>query len=174
LVGFASLYDVERLRTRAAILLLLLAARGTIKHSAIVFGYDKKANTIKVNNVFFEPELTQGDALRRLAGLIDAIHIARTIPAVKFGNTAKRIITDEAKESPESAFGKFVTADEYGKSIERRLFGEEPKFSKVFATDGPMRNFWLSLTSAINGPTNKKGIRKHAVTNIKVSDYVVK
>jgi exodeoxyribonuclease V gamma subunit len=178
LAGFASLYGVEHLQKRAAILLLLLAAQGTIKHSAIVFGYDKKTNKIKVNNVFFEPELTQGDAIRRLAGLIDAIHIARTIPAVKFGGTAKAITTDEGsvgKEiSHQDVFDKFVTSDDYGKLLERRLFGEEPKFSEVFATGGPMRNFWLSLTSAINGPTNKKGIRKHAVTNIKVSDYVVK
>lgn len=57
LVGFAALYGVERLRSRAAIQLLILAAQGEVMHSAILFGYDDKANVIKVNNVFFEKDL---------------------------------------------------------------------------------------------------------------------
>jgi exodeoxyribonuclease V gamma subunit len=177
LAGFASLYGVDRLRSRAAILLLILAAQGKIKHSAILFGYDHKAKVIKGNNVFFENALTQEDALRRLAGLIDAVHTARTIPAVKFGGTVEAIFaaeaSDEEEKSPEFAFDKFVASDEYGKSLERRLFGEEPKYSDVFATDGPIREFWLSLKGAMNGPNHKPGMRFHEVTNIKVSDYIV-
>jgi exodeoxyribonuclease V gamma subunit len=175
--GFASFYGVDRLHSRAAVLLLLLAAQGVIKHSAILFGYDDKANEIKVNNVFFEIALTQEDALRRLAGLIDAVHIARTIPAVKFGGTVKAILaaeaSDEEEKSPEFAFDKFVASDEYGKSLERRLFGEEPKYSDVFATDGPIREFWSALTGAVNGPKFKSSA-KHGVTTIKVSGYIVK
>ena len=177
LAGFASLYGVDRLHSRAAVLLLLLAAQGVIKHSAILFGYDDKANEIKVNNVFFEIALTQEDALRRLAGLIDAVHIARTIPAVKFGGTVKAILaaeaSDEEEKSPEFAFDKFVASDEYGKSLERRLFGEEPKYSDVFAADGPIREFWSALTGAVNGPKFKSSA-KHGVTTIKVSGYIVK
>jgi exodeoxyribonuclease V gamma subunit len=177
LAGFASLYGVDRLHSRAAVLLLLLAAQGVIKHSAILFGYDDKANEIKVNNVFFETELTQADALQRLAGLIDAVHIARTIPAVKFGGTVKAILaaeaSDEEEKSPEFTFDKFVTSDEYGKSLERRLFGEEPKYSDVFAADGPIREFWSALTGAVNGPKFKSSA-KHGVTTIKVSGYIVK
>jgi exonuclease V gamma subunit len=177
LAGFASLYGVDRLHSRAAVLLLLLAAQGVIKHSAILFGYDDKANEIKVNNVFFEIALTQEDALQRLAGLIDAVHIARTIPAVKFGGTVKAILaaeaSDEEEKSPEFAFDKFVASDEYGKSLERRLFGEEPKYSDVFAADGPIREFWSALTGAVNGPKFKSSA-KHGVTTIKVSGYIVK
>ena len=177
LAGFASLYGVDRLHSRAAVLLLLLAAQGVIKHSAILFGYDDKANEIKVNNVFFEIALTQEDALQRLAGLIDAVHIARTIPAVKFGGTVKEILaaeaSDEEEKSPEFAFDKFVASDEYGKSLERRLFGEEPKYSDVFAADGPIREFWSALTGAVNGPKFKSSA-KHGVTTIKVSGYIVK
>ena len=177
LVGFASLSGVDRLRSRAAILLLILAAQGKVKHSAILFGYDRKANVIKVNNVFFETELTQKDALRRLAELIDVVHIARTIPAVKFGETVKTIVaadaSDDEEKSPEFAFEKFVTSDDYGTALERRLFGEEPKFSAVFAVDSPIRNFWLSLKGAMNGPNHKRGMRLHGVTKIKVSDYTV-
>jgi exonuclease V gamma subunit len=177
LAGFASLYGVDRLHSRAAVLLLLLAAQGVIKHSTILFGYDRKANEIKVNNVFFEKELTQKDALRRLVGLIDAVHIARTIPAVKFGETVKAILaaeeSDEEEKSPEFTFDKFVASDDYGKSLERRLFGEEPKYSDVFAADGPIREFWSTLTSAVNGPKFKSSA-KHGVTTIKVSGYIVK
>ena len=177
LAGFASLYGVDRLHSRAAVLLLLLAAQGVIKHSAILFGYDDKANEIKVNNVFFEIALTQEDALQRLAGLIDAVHIARTIPAVKFGGTVKAILaaeaSDEEEKSPEFAFDKFVASDEYGKSLERRLFGEEPRYSDVFAADGPIREFWSALTGAVNGPKFKSSA-KHGVTTIKVSGYIVK
>jgi len=177
LAGFASLYGVNRLHSRAAVLLLLLAAQGVIKHSAILFGYDDKANEIKVNNVFFEIALTQEDALQRLAGLIDAVHIARTIPAVKFGGTVKAILaaeaSDEEEKSPEFAFDKFVASDEYGKSLERRLFGEEPRYSDVFAADGPIREFWSALTGAVNGPKFKSSA-KHGVTTIKVSGYIVK
>jgi exonuclease V gamma subunit len=173
LVGFASLHGVDHLHSRAAILLLVLAAQGTPKHSAIVFGYDDKANEIKVNSVFFEESLTKDDAQRRLVGLIDAIHISRAVPAVEFGNTAKAIITDEAKESPESAFGKFVASDEYGKSIERRLFGEEPEYSVVFKSDGPILKFWNTLKNAVDGPKFKSS-SKHGVTSIKVSGYIIK
>ena len=177
LVGFASLYGVDRLRSRAAILLLILAAQGVIKHSTILFGYDDKANEIKVNNVFFETELTQADALRRLAGLIDAVHLARAIPAVTFDGVVKAIVAADAsgdeEKSPEFAFDKFVASDDYGKSLERRLFGEEPKYSDVFAIDGPIREFWSTLTSAVNGPKFKSSA-KHGVTTIKVSGYIVK
>jgi hypothetical protein len=177
LVGFASLYGVDRLRSRAAVLLLLLAAQGVIKHSTILFGYDDKANEIKANNVFFETELTQADALRRLAGLIDAVHLARAIPAVTFDGVVKAIIAADAsgdeEKSPEFAFDKFVASDEYGKSLERRLFGEEPKYSDVFAADGPIREFWSALTGAVNGPKFKSSA-KHGVTTIKVSGYIVK
>jgi exodeoxyribonuclease V gamma subunit len=177
LVGFASLYGVDRLRSRAAVLLLLLAAQGVIKHSAILFGYDDKANEIKANNVFFETELTQADALRRLAGLIDAVHLARAIPAVTFDGVVKAIIAADAsgdeEKSPEFAFDKFVASDKYGKSLERRLFGEEPKYSDVFAADGPIREFWSVLTGAVNGPKFKSSA-KHGVTTIKVSGYIVK
>jgi exonuclease V gamma subunit len=177
LAGFASFYGVDRLHSRAAVLLLLLAAQGVIKHSAILFGYDDKANEIKVNNVFFEIALTQEDALRRLAGLIDAVHIARTIPAVKFGGTVKAILaaeaSDEEEKSPEFAFDKFVTSEDYGKSLERRLFGEEPKYSDVFAADGQIREFWSVLTGAVSGPKFKSSA-KHGVTTIKVSGYIVK
>jgi exonuclease V gamma subunit len=177
LVGFASLYGVDRLRSRAAVLLLLLAAQGVIKHSTILFGYDDKANEIKVNNVFFETELTQADALRRLAGLVDAVHLARAIPAVTFDGVVKAIIAADAsgdeEKSPEFAFDKFVASDKYGKSLERRLFGEEPKYSDVFAIDGPIREFWSTLTSAVDGPKFKSSA-KHGVTTIKVSGYIVK
>ena len=177
LVGFASLYGVDRLRSRAAILLLILAAQGVIKHSTILFGYDDKANEIKVNNVFFETELTQADALRRLAGLIDAVHLARAIPAVTFDGVVKAIIAADAsgdeEKSPEFAFDKFVASDDYGKSLERRLFGEEPNYSDVFAIDGPIREFWSTLTNAVNGPKFKSSA-KHGVTTIKVSGYIVK
>ena len=177
LVGFASLYGVDRLRSRAAILLLILAAQGVIKHSTILFGYDDKANEIKVNNVFFETELTQADALRRLAGLIDAVHLARAIPAVTFDGVVKAIIAADAsgdeEKSPEFAFDKFVASDDYGKSLERRLFGEEPNYSDVFAVDGPIREFWSTLTNAVNGPKFKSSA-KHGVTTIKVSGYIVK
>lgn len=177
LVGFAALYGVDRLHSRAAVLLLLLAAQGVIKHSAILYGYDDKANEIKVNNVFFENALTQEDALRRLAGLVDAVHIARTIPAVKFGNTVKAI-NGEVKagkeiEPPEIAFDKFVSSDEYGKSLERRLFGEEPKYSEVFASNGPIQEFWSTLLGAVNGPKFKSSA-KHGVTTMRVSGYIVK
>ena len=177
LVGFASLYGVDRLQSRAAVLLLLLAAQGVIKHSTILFGYDEKANEIKVNNVFFETELTQADALRRLAGLIDAVHLARAIPAVTFDGVVKAIVAADAsgdeEKSPEFAFDKFVASDKYGKSLERRLFGEEPKYSDVFAIDGPIREFWSTLTSAVDGPKFKSSA-KHGVTTIKVSGYIVK
>lgn len=56
-MGFAALYGVERLRSRAAIQLLILAAQGEVMHSAILFGYDDKANVIKVNNVFLKKDL---------------------------------------------------------------------------------------------------------------------
>jgi exodeoxyribonuclease V gamma subunit len=177
LAGFASLYGVDRLRSRAVILLLILAAQGVIKHSTILFGYDGKENEIKVNNVFFETELTQEDALRRLAGLIEAVHLARAIPAVAFDGVVKAIIAADAsgdeEKSPEFAFDKFVASDKYGKSLERRLFGEEPKYSDVFAMDGPIREFWSTLTSVVNGP-KYKSFAKHAVTAIKVSGFIVK
>jgi exodeoxyribonuclease V gamma subunit len=177
LAGFASLYGVDRLRSRAVILLLILAAQGVSKHSTILFGYDGKDNEIKVNNVFFEKELTQEDALRRLTGLIDAIHLARAIPAVTFDGAVKAIIAADAsgdeEKSPEFAFDKFVASDKYGKSLERRLFGEEPKYSDVFAIDGPIREFWSTLTSVVNGP-KYKSFAKHGVTTIKVSGFIVK
>ena len=177
LAGFASLHGVDHLRSRAAILLLVLAAQETPKHSVIVFGYDDKANEIKVNSVFFEEKLTKEDAQRRLVGLIDAVQISRTVPAVEFGNTVKTINNSikpgEAKESPESAFGKFVASDEYGKSIERRLFGEEPEYSVVFKSDGPIMKFWNTLKSAVDGPKFKSS-SKHGVTSIKVSGYIIK
>jgi exodeoxyribonuclease V gamma subunit len=177
LAGFAGLYGVDRMHSRAAVLLLLLAAQGVIKHSTILYGYDDKANEIKVNNVFFEKALTQEDALRRLAELIDAVHIARTIPAVEFGGTVKAIIAADAsgdeEKSPEFAFDKFVASDKYGKSLERRLFGEEPKYSDVFATDGAIQKFWSTLMGAVNGPKFKSS-SKHGVTSIKVSGYIVK
>lgn len=81
--------------------------------------------------------------------------------------------SDEDEKSPEFAFEKFATFDDYGKSLERRLFGEEPQFSAVFAIDSPIRNFWLNLKGAMNGPNHKKGMRLHEVTKIKVSDYIV-
>jgi exodeoxyribonuclease V gamma subunit len=177
LAGFASLYGVDRLRSRAVILLLILAAQRVSKHSTILFGYDGKENEIKVNNVFFEKELTQEDALRRLTGLIDAIHLARAIPAVTFDGAVKAIIAADAsgdeEKSPEFAFDKFVASDKYGKSLERRLFGEEPKYSDVFAIDGPIREFWSTLTSVVNGP-KYKSFAKHGVTTIKVSGFIVK
>ena len=127
--------------------------------------------------MFFETELTQADALRRLAGLIDAVHLARAIPAVTFDGVVKAIIAADAsgdeEKSPEFAFDKFVASDKYGKSLERRLFGEEPKYSDVFAIDGPIREFWSTLTSAVNGPKFKSSA-KHGVTTIKVSGYIVK
>lgn len=64
--------------------------------------------------------------------------------------------SDEDEKSPEFAFEKFATFDDYGKSLERRLFGEEPQFSAVFAIDSPIRNFWLNLKGAMNGPNHKK------------------
>jgi hypothetical protein len=81
--------------------------------------------------------------------------------------------SDEEEKSPEFAFDKFVASDEYGKSLERRLFGEEPRYSDVFAIDGPIREFWSTLTSAVNGPKFKSSA-KHGVTTIKVSGYIVK
>lgn len=176
LVGFASLQEVNRLCQRAVILLLVLAAQGIKKHSAIVFGYDKKENKIKVNNVFFEQELSKDEALRRLEALVDAVHIARTVPAVDFGGVGKAIMStvdsDDQEKSLEFTFDKFVLSDEYAKSLERRLFGEEPKYSVVFAPDSPIRQFWITLASAVN-PPNRRVSAKHAVTKIRVSGYKI-
>jgi hypothetical protein len=177
LAGFVSLYGVERLRSRAAVLLLLLAAQGIVKHSVIVFGYDAEADEIKVNNVYSADELTQQEAIRRLSTLIDAIHIARSIPAVQFGGTKKAIFAADAssqgEKSPEFAFDRYVLSDDYGKSLERRLFGEEPKFSDIFSPQSPLHNFWTTLKQAVDGP-KYKSFAKHGVTNIKVAGYVVK
>jgi hypothetical protein len=190
LVGFASLYAVDRLHSRAAVLLLLLAAQGNIKDSVMLFGYDDENNAIKANIVFFEKALTKEDALRRLAGLIDAIHIARTIPAVEFGGTMKAIFAPvkpkkektgskkenvepkKEKESPESVFGKFAASDDYGKSLERRLFGEEPVFSDVFTPDSPIYDFWLTRTNAVSLPVYV-GNAGYEETKIRMSRYNV-
>jgi exodeoxyribonuclease V gamma subunit len=183
LVGFASLYGVNRLHSRAAVLLLLLAAQGVIKDSVMLFGYDEDNKSIKANIVFFEKVLTQEDAQRRLAGLIDAIHIARTIPAVKFDNTMKTIFAPvkpegkkvkpkKEKASPESAFDKFVASDKYGKSLERRLFGEEPRYSDVFAPDTPIFNFWLTRTNAVSLPVYV-GNSGYEETDVRISRYNV-
>jgi exodeoxyribonuclease V gamma subunit len=177
LVGCASLHGVDRLHSRAVVLLLVLAAQGITKHSAIVFGYDKKKDEIKINNVFFEHELTKDEALRRLEALVHAVHIARTVPAVDFDGVGKAIMSaddsGEQEKSLEFAFEKFVASDKYAKSLERRLFGEEPQYSVAFAPDGPIRQFWKTLASAVNGPKFKSSA-KHAVTKIKVSGYIVK
>jgi exonuclease V gamma subunit len=177
LAGFVSLYGVERLRSRAAVLLLLLAAQGIVKHSVIVFGYDAEADEIKVNNVYCADELTQEEAIRRLSTLIDAIRIARSVPAVQFGGTIKAISASDASsqgaQSPEFVFDRFVSSDEYGKSLERRLFGEEPKFLDVFSSQSPLLNFWRTLKQAVDGP-KYKSFAKHGITTIKVSGYVVK
>lgn len=177
LAGFVSLYGVERLRSRAAVLLLLLAAQGIVKHSVIVFGHDAEADEIKVNNVYFADELTQEEAIRRLSTLIDAIRIARSVPAVQFGGTIKVISASDVEiqgaQSPEFVFDRFVSSDEYGKSLERRLFGEEPKYSDVFFFQSPLLNFWRTLKQAVDGP-KYKSFAKHGITTIKVSGYVVK
>jgi hypothetical protein len=188
--GFAALYEVERLRSRAAVLLLLLVAKGIVKDSVMLFGYDAKNNAVKANIVFFEEGLTQDEAMRRLAGLIDAIHIARTIPAVEFAGTMKAIFArarpkkektgskkekvepKKEKESPESVFGKFVASDEYGKSLERRLFGEEPVFSDVFTPDSPIYDFWLTRTNAVSLPVNA-GNAGYEETKIRISRFDV-
>lgn len=177
LVGFASLREVGSLRSRAAILLLVLAAQGKTKHSAIVFGCDKKVNEIKVNNLFFEKKLTKQEAIRRLGCLVDAVHLARTVPAVDFGGVGMALRTTDASSDTgaieESDFEEFITSDKYGKSLERRLFGEEPKYSIVFAADGPIRQFWSMRRNAISGPKYKSSA-KHDVTSIRVSGYVIK
>lgn len=177
MAGFVSLYGVERLRSRAAVLLLLLAAQGIVKHSVIVFGYDAKADETKVNNVYFADELTQEDAIRRLSILNDAIRIARSVPAVQFGGTKQAIFPSDASrqgaQSPEFAFDRFVSSDEYGKSLERRLFGEEPRFSDIFFSQSPLLSFWTTLKQAVDGP-KYKSFAKHGITNIRVSGFVVK
>jgi hypothetical protein len=43
----------------------------------------------------------------------------------------------------------------------------------VFAIDGPIREFWSTLTSVVNGP-KYKSFAKHGVTTIKVSGFIVK
>jgi hypothetical protein len=190
LVGFASLYEVERLRSRAAVLLLLLAAQGIVKDSVMLFGYDKDIDAIKAYIVFFEEGLTQDDAMRRLAGLIDAIHIARTIPAVEFAGTMKAIFArarpkkektgskkekvepKKEKESPESVFDKFVASDKYAKSTERRLFGEEPLYLDIFAPDSPIYDFWLTRTNAVSLPVYA-GNPGYEETKIRISRYDV-
>jgi exodeoxyribonuclease V gamma subunit len=177
LVGFVSLHKVEQLRSRAAVLLLVLAAQGISKHSAIVFGYDDTTAEIKVNNVFFEQELTQEEALRRLALLIEAVHIARTVPTVSFDGVVKAVLqtsdSGEDEKSPEFLFERFVTSDNYGKSLERRLFGEEPQYSMVFGSNSPIRTFWSTRTNAVNGPTYKS-FAGHGITKIRVSGYIIR
>jgi hypothetical protein len=176
LVAFASLQEVGRLRSRGAILLLVLAAQGIVKDCAMLFGYDKKNNAIEVNIVFFENKLTREDAMRRLTGLIDAVHIARTIPAVEFDGTVKAIYgavkPGKERKSAESAFNEFIASDKYGKSLERRLFGEEPMYSAIFAPESPIRDFWLTRTKAVSFPdyAGNKGFEE---TKIRVSRYNV-
>jgi exonuclease V gamma subunit len=188
--GFAALYEVERLRSRAAVLLLLLVAKGIVKDSVMLFGYDAKNNAVKANIVFFEEGLTQDEAMRRLAGLIDAIHIARTIPAVEFAGTMKAIFArarpkkekagskkekvepKREKESPESVFDKFVASDKYAKSTERRLFGEEPLYLDIFAPDSPIYDFWLTRTNAVSLPVHA-GNAGYEETKIRISRYDV-
>ena len=90
----------------------------------------------------------------------------------KAGSKKENVEPKKEKESPEFVFGKFAASDEYGKSLERRLFGEEPRYSDVFAPDSPIYDFWLTRTNAVSLPVYV-GNAGYEETKIRISRYNV-
>jgi hypothetical protein len=88
-------------------------------------------------SVELDPKITQVIAQQRLADLCDMASTALVSPCASFGETAEADDQDKIDE-----FDVFVSGDNFHKSDEFIVFGDDPEFGDVFHAKSPILAFW--------------------------------
>ena len=134
-------YEYTPALRRLAIRLLIARAAGLQINTGYVLArhedWPKELKVVRERKVVLSDSVTQDEAKQRLATLCEMARVALVSPCGKFGKTAT---ADSDKMLSE--FNFFVESDEFHKSGERVVFGDDPMFSEIFHAKSPVLNFW--------------------------------
>ncbi len=145
--------------TEAALRLMVLAASGAdIRRAVTVHAHDKGQLTAQARMVYLGPDVDASEASDRLLQLVNLMARASTTPVPSFGTTVDKIFKDPARldlEAGKAEFDKWVRGDKFKSSLERRIYGDAPRFSDIFDLNGPVIAFWAELHGVLHLTTKK-------------------
>lgn len=126
---------VDRERQRLKFALVVLRALGTNVSRAKLVHLQSKQDVAVVETYELDASVTRAEARRRIARLMRAEPIARTVPCAFFGDTGNRILATGRRDDEDvvAAFVDFVTDNfSYPRSNEYLVFGPAPDITDVF------------------------------------------
>ncbi len=136
-------YEYSPALRRLAIRLLIARAAGLQINTGYVLArhedWPKELKVVRERKVVLSDSVTQDVAKQRLELLSEMARVALVSPCAKFGKTA----TSDSDKMP-SEFNYFVESDEFHKSGESVVFGDDPIFSEIFYPKSPVLEFWKS------------------------------
>ena len=150
--GYSKKYEWDPADRRIAIRLLIARAAGLpITQGYILARHEdwpkKPKYVVRELLVELDAKITQVEAQKRLAILCDMARTALVSPCASFGDTAEA--DDQEKINK---FDAFVSADDFHKSDEFLVFGDDPEFEDVFHAKSPILAFWLKHQKLLTVP----------------------
>ena len=149
-------YEYEPALRRLAIRLLIARAAGLQINKGFVLARHEKwpsdpKHLVRERTVVLNESVTQAVAKERLAILCEMARTALAAPCATFGKTADATTADMLNE-----FDAFVSSDDFHKSSEFIVFGDDPIFSEIFHAKSPVLKFWRLHQSVLGLPENDR------------------
>jgi exodeoxyribonuclease V gamma subunit len=145
-VRYSPYYD----RDHAELGLRLLAATAaelSVRHGITIHQHNdkKKADQAQSRLIYLGDTVDAAEASRRLGELVELRAVASVAPMPSFGDTVDAIFDDPDVPDFDKGrlrFDRFIGSDDFAKSLERRIYGNEPDFAAIFDSQGPVVDFW--------------------------------
>ena len=149
-------YEYSPALRRLAIRLLIARAAGVqINTGYVLARHEEWPNDLKhivrERKVVLSDSITEDIAKERLNTLCKIARIALVSPCAAFGNTAT---SDSGAMLNE--FNSFVSSDDFHKSSEFTVFGDDPLFNEIFDPKSPVLDFWRSHQSLLGLPDSDR------------------
>jgi hypothetical protein len=149
-------YEYEPALRRLAIRLLIARAAGLQINKGFVLARHEKwpndpKHLVRERTVVLNESVTQAVAKERLAKLCEMARTALAAPCATFGKTADATTAEMLNE-----FDAFVSSDDFHKSSEFIVFGDDPIFSEIFHAKSPVLKFWRLHQSVLGLPENDR------------------
>jgi len=128
-------------------LLAATAAELSVRHGITIHQHNdkKKGDQAQSRLIYLGDTIDAAEASRRLGALVELRALASVAPMPSFGDTVDAIFDDpDAPDFDKGRlrFDRFIGSDDFAKSLERRIYGNEPDFAAIFDSKGPVVDFW--------------------------------
>lgn len=148
----AKSYEYSPALRRLAIRLLIARAAGVQINTGYVLARHEKwpndpKHIVRERKVSLSDSITEDIAKERLNTLCKIARIALVSPCAAFGDTATAESGAMLNE-----FNSFVSSDDFHKSSEFTVFGDDPLFNEIFDPKSPVLDFWRSHQSLLGLP----------------------